>query len=317
MNKPFVTVNSIYKRFGGEFINHCQTNKDNKIYSPKLNRASFELNGIFFHQKLNSIIYWGNMESQFLFQLSEEKKIKHLEAIFQANPPLIILTKNFFHQDLLNKVNQKLNTQIPIINTNLSSVEITTTIAPWLAKKLATWTTIHGVLVSVFGEGILIKGSAGIGKTELAVELVHKNHMFVGDDAIDVSVVGNTLIGKANELVYGFIEVRGLGILDIKRMYGMQSLLNSCTINLIIELKSDQEVINEKIEIERLGSNLSTTKLLGINIPHYIIPVSYGRKISEVIESAVIDFKLKQYEKYIACDAFNARINSAITKKDE
>lgn len=130
MAKPFITVDGIHKRFGGDFVNRTPGNGSNRIDNPKLNRAGFELCGVFFDQKLWSVVYWGSLESQFLDTISDSEKTKRLKRIFQAEPPLIILTKNFQHLPLLLRINRELGSNVPIIHSALSSVEITTTIAP-------------------------------------------------------------------------------------------------------------------------------------------------------------------------------------------
>jgi HPr kinase/phosphorylase len=150
---------------------------------------------------------------------------------------------------------------------------------------------VHGTLVNVYGLGVLIQGASGVGKSEIALELVRKGHYFVADDAVDVANVGYRLLGKANAIANKFIEVRGLGILNIPRMLGIEKVQESSNVDMIIELVLDED---KKISFERLGGKTKYKAIDNIKIPYYKLPISPGRKMADLIESAAIDLKLKQ-----------------------
>jgi HPr kinase/phosphorylase len=157
---------------------------------------------------------------------------------------------------------------------------------------MAEYRTIHGTLINVYGVGVLLQGESGVGKSEIALELVRKGHLFVADDAVDVANLADRLLGKPNAIANKFIEVRGLGILNIPRMLGIEKTQDTSNIDVIIELVVDDKKV---LQFERLGAELKSKQLEKVLIPHYKLPITPGRKMSDLIETAVIDLKLKQH----------------------
>jgi HPr kinase/phosphorylase len=157
---------------------------------------------------------------------------------------------------------------------------------------MAVFKTVHGTLISVYGVGVLLQGESGVGKSEVALELVRKGHLFIADDAVDVVNLADRLLGKPNAIANKFIEVRGLGILNIPHMLGIEKTQDFSNIDVIVELIVDDKKI---LQFERVGSTLKTKELEKVKIPYYRLPVTPGRKMSDLIETAVIDLKLKQH----------------------
>jgi HPr kinase/phosphorylase len=157
---------------------------------------------------------------------------------------------------------------------------------------MAEYTTIHGTLVSVYGVGVLLQGESGVGKSEVALELVRKGHLFIADDAVDVTNLADRLYGRPNAIANKFIEVRGLGILNIPRMLGIEKTQDSSVIDVVIELVLDDK---KTMQFERLGDHLNVKVLEKVQVPYYKLPITPGRKMSDLIETAVIDLKLKQH----------------------
>jgi HPr kinase/phosphorylase len=164
-------------------------------------------------------------------------------------------------------------------------------VAAWINEQMAEYKMIHGTLVSVYGMGVLLQGESGVGKSELALELVRKGHIFVADDAVDVTNLADRLYGKPNAVANKFIEVRGLGILNIPKMLGIEKTQDSTNIDLIIEIINDA---NRQIEFDRLGNKQQYKMIENVKVPYYRLPVTPGRKMSDLVETAVIDLKLKQ-----------------------
>ncbi|MDE7433999.1 MAG: hypothetical protein K2M43_02640 [Mycoplasmoidaceae bacterium] len=158
--------------------------------------------------------------------------------------------------------------------------------------QLANYTLIHGTLINVYGIGVLIQGESGVGKSEVAMELVKKGHLFVADDAVDVTSIGGKLHAKPNDISSSFIEVRGIGILNVPKMFGVEKVERSSDIDLVIELKKVEGTISRQ-GFDRVGNQIKYKKLVGEKVPYYSLPVTPGRKMSELVEAAVIDFKLK------------------------
>ena len=178
----------------------------------------------------------------------------------------------------------------------------------YLLRKQQKPVRVHGTLLSIFGEGVLVIGKSGIGKSELALDLVNRKHLFIGDDAIDIISLAGVPIGKAPRSSREFIEVRGVGIINIKGMFGIQTLLNSNSIDLVVELIKLDDV---KSSIERLGKSYSSKELAGVDVPLIQIPLSSGRSISSVVEAAVIAFKQRKLDGYIAIDDLTERLKNS------
>lgn len=262
----------------------------NRIMIPSLNRTGIELaSKHFVFREIISAVLWSGNESKFLFQLSKKARRDAMENVFHRNPPVIIITEAFQHKDLLLSVCKKYKTTI--LYSSLPSSQLYVTVAAWIIEKMAQYTTYHGTLINVFGIGVLLKGESGVGKSEIALEMVRKGHIFIADDAVDVAKIADHLIGRPNAIANNFIEVRGLGILNIPKMLGIEKIQSSSNIDIVIELVLDDK---KQIEFERLGSK---TKLIELNkamVPYYCLPITPGRKMADLIETAVIDMKLKQ-----------------------
>jgi len=193
----------------------------------------------------------------------------------------------------------------PIIYTSFKEREITAVLENYLLRKQSIPKRIHASMLSICGEGVIILGKSGIGKSELALALINRSHLFVGDDAIDVVAFAGKLIGRAPKVSRDFIEVRGIGIINLRDMFGIQCILKEHPINLAIEIVVLGDVSST---VDRLGKEYSQKNINGVNIPLIQIPVSPGREITSVVEAAVISFKQRKYNKYIAINDFNKRI---------
>ncbi|AFQ04391.1 HPr kinase/phosphorylase [Mycoplasmoides genitalium M2288] len=266
-----------------------KNNIDNVITIPGLKRSVFELLGLFC-KPIGSVAILGKREFIFLNQKPVEQQKKIIANLLKLKPPAVILTKSFVDCGVLLAVNQTY--QVPILKTNLFSTELSFTVETYINEQFATVQKLHGVLLEIFGVGVFLEGKSGIGKSESALDLINKNHLLIGDDAIEIYRLGNRLFGRAQALAKGFMEIRGLGIINIERAYGLQITKEQTEIQLAISLLSLEEKNNASFE--RLGSDLKLKNLLGVKISYYQIPISSGRKTSKIIESAVIDFKLKK-----------------------
>lgn len=192
--------------------------------------------------------------------------------------------------------------------TPLLKRETSASIDAYLLRKIQTAHRVHGTLLSVFGEGVLLTGKSGIGKSELALELVNRKHLFIGDDAIDVISFAGQPIGKAPRVSRDFLEVRGIGIVNLKGMFGIQSTMKEHNVSLILELVRLDDVSSS---VERLGKDYQFTSIAGTEIPTLQVPVSVGRSLAPIIEAAVISFKQRTQEDYIAVDDLNKRLQES------
>lgn len=311
-----IKVLSIYKRFKGNFLNQNEKNVQREIFLPSFTRLGMELNGIFLNEKILCIVCWGKQESTFLNKFKEEKQIEMLTKILEKNPAMFLLSKNFQHTDLLVKLNKEINDDnSAIIQVDYSTVEIYSLIGPWISKALLKWETIHGTVLNIWGQGVLIIGEPGVGKSEAASELIRMNHLFLGDDAIDITRLGTVILARPNPFSEGFIHIRGLGILNIKEMYGGMKMIKETSISVVIELRHANSSFQSNDAFENIGESTKFYNLLNVQLPLYTLPVTYGRNVSELIELAVIDMKLKK-QGYNSAQAMTDNYKKIIDQKE-
>ncbi len=274
---------SLVRNFQFLKIEHAGEKRD--ITSNRMTRLGLELSGFFPRKKSSSAILFGNEEFLYLQTFSEEEKLKRLENIFKLTPPVIILSRSFPPNCLL-PLAKKYNTTV--LSSDAASSEINTLINLHLLRKLSPTTLIHGNLIEVFGVGVLLIGDSGIGKSEITLELIRKGHIFICDDAVEYYRMFDKIFGRTTEATKNLMEIRGIGIVDISKMYGIQQIKTETSIDVIIELSIPDKSIN----FERLGKEPSYKDLGGIKIPYYKLPISPGRNVSYVIEMIINKQKL-------------------------
>lgn len=241
----------------------------------------------------NRIVVWGRNDVKVLSKLNDERKAKLLNS-FNKNT-IIIASKSFdFEIEETIKEHEHI-----MLKSKHEKYQIISMLNTYIAHKVAPRERVHGSLVNIFGEGVLIIGKSGIGKSELVINLINEKHMFVADDAVDIFRYGDRLIGRSAEITRNLIEIRGIGLLNARKTFGIKSILKNTKINLIIELVDLQDV---KTSIERVGRDFDTMEILGEDIKKIQIPVSSGRNLVSIIESAVTVYKHKKYENYSAVE---------------
>lgn len=193
---------------------------------------------------------------------------------------------------------------IPVFYSEYSKRELILTLDTYILKKTQKPERLHATMLSIFGMGVLIMGKSGIGKSEVALELINRGHLFVGDDAIDIISVAGIPIGKTPKISRDFIEVRGVGIVNVKSMFGIKSTIKEHQVDLVIELVHLDDV---KISIERLGIEYQKQNIAYVDIPKIQVPISSGRAVAPVIESATITLKQRKSNNYIAADDLSDR----------
>ncbi|MDO5732851.1 MAG: HPr(Ser) kinase/phosphatase [Eubacteriales bacterium] len=299
---PKVTLQSIIEEFKLEEVTQYGSASDILITVADITRPGLQLAGYYDHFGPDRIQLIGNMEMAFLEKLSPEQRYTCLDALFSKGIPCIILTRDHRAFDEMIEVSKTYQTCI------LRTAEPTSTFMSSLIKhlnvELAPTTTLHGVLVEIYGEGILILGESGVGKSETAMEIVKRGHRLIADDLVEVRRVSDTtLLGRAPELIRHLIEIRGIGIVDVKELYGVSSVKIQDSINFVINLENWDE---NKI-YERLGVVEETTEILGIPVPSITIPVRPGRNLAIIAEVAAINFRQKQMG-YNAAQALTDRL---------
>lgn len=289
------TVKDIIKKFDLKVLYQNKNIPLNKRFVTTLgvNRGGLELSG--FKSKRISlsrrVMLLSSKESEYLSTINPDTYESHFINILEEHIPAIFVTTNFKYTRKLCDIAKKLNSKVPIIQFFANTSEFNSTVNLYITECLAPSTRVHGTLVNIFGYGVLLTGASGIGKSETTLDLIRNGHLFIGDDSIDVLKINNKIIGKTNEIVKNLIEIRGIGILDVTKMYGYHVILPESQINLIIKLISANTSSWSKMD--RLGNNLKFQEYFNVKIPTIKIPVTSGRNLADLIESAVISLKLR------------------------
>ncbi|MDR0820568.1 MAG: HPr(Ser) kinase/phosphatase [Endomicrobium sp.] len=287
-----IDINTFLKEKSGDFKLELllgNVGLGRKITVPNINRPGLALTGFFEHFPYERMQIIGTSEYAYLKHLDYDVQVKMLNKIFShKNAVCCILTKGLEPTDAMIKVFTDLD--IPLLRTELSFSSFISDLIYYLDGKLAPSIKIHGVMTSVYGLGILIVGKSAIGKSECALELVKRGHKLVADDIINIrKCSGQTLVGSSMEIVKNLIEVRGIGIINIKDIFGIGNVLDESFIELVIRL----EEWDTLKKYERLGINEYYTEFLSVKIPEITIMVCPGRNIAGIVETASLNQKLK------------------------
>ena len=279
-----------------------------KIVTSEINRPALQLTGYFDHFYSERVQIIGYVEYTYLENQPREKKIPIYEKFLSYHMPCIIYTTMTEPDaDMLRLAKEY---EVPIFTTKQTTSDFMAEIIRWLNVELAPCISIHGVLVDVYGEGILIMGESGIGKSEAALELIKRGHRLVSDDVVELRKVSDvTLIGSAPEITRHFIELRGIGIIDVKTLFGVESVKNTQSIDLVIKL---EEWDRDK-EYDRLGLEEEYTELLGIKVVCHSLPIRPGRNLAVILESAAVNHRQKKMGYNAAQELYN-RVQNSIMK---
>ena len=282
-----------------------------KIVTNELNRPGLQIAGFFDYFYNNRIQVMGRVEFSYLEKMSGEERSASLERLFEKKIPCVIITRNLDVPSEMLEVAEKYNT--PVLRTDVTTSRFISALIAFLNVELAPRQTMHGVLVEVYGEGILLLGDSGVGKSEAAIELVKRGHRLVADDAVEIKRVSDiSLLGSAPDVIRHFVELRGIGIVDVKMIFGIGAVKNVEKIDFIINL----ELWQDKKQYDRLGLTTEYTEILGINIPSITVPVKPGRNLAVVIEVAAMNNRQKKMG-YNAAEALNNRVMSGMARQDD
>ena len=258
------------------------------IDSPRIQKLGLALAGFAHYIHAGRVQIVGQSEISYLSQLEPAKRIKAIENLDLDKICCILITKNLEPPEELLFIAEEKN--LPILRTELISSAAITTVANLLSDILAPQAIIHGVLLGMFGIGVLIVGESGIGKSECALDLIARGHHLVADDSVLVKKIGENLEGLSPELTHELLEIRGLGIINIRELFGVTAIGKREPIELIIEFKR----WNELLSIERLGLERQEEEILGLKLNKFVFPVSAGRNLSTLVETAVRVYLLRE-----------------------
>lgn len=281
-----VTVKELIDKMDLVLLTRSVDTSKVEITLPDINRPALQLTGFYEYFEHSRVQIVGAVEQAYIDGLDLETRRKTIEILMAHKIPTIIFARNMQPDACFIEFGEKYG--IPILVSSKSTSDLFAETSRWLKVKLAPSITIHGVLVDVYGEGVLITGESGIGKSEAALELIKRGHRLVSDDVVEIHKVSDeTLVGSAPSITKHLIELRGIGIIDVKTLFGVESVKDTQTINMVIHLEDWKK---EK-EYDRLGLEEKTTEYLGNKVVCHDIPIRPGRNLAVIVECAAVNHR--------------------------
>lgn len=282
-----------------------------KITKSDINRPALQLAGYYEHFDSNRVEVVGRVEYSYMQKFSSEERRANYEKLMQFEIPCVIFCRDIHPSpEFMDAANKN---GVPVLGTGRATSDFTAELIYTLGEQLAPCITIHGVLVDVYGEGILITGESGIGKSEAALELIRRGHRLVTDDVVEIRRInGHTLIGTSPDITRHFIELRGIGIIDVKTLYGVECVKEKQQIDLVIKL----EDWKKDADYDRLGLEDEYTEYLGNKVVCHSLPIRPGRNLAVICETAAVNHRQKKMG-YNAAQELYRRVQQNMTKQAE
>ncbi|MEE3419474.1 MAG: HPr(Ser) kinase/phosphatase [Lachnospiraceae bacterium] len=281
-----------------------------EITTPDINRPALQLTGYYDHFVKERVQIIGYVEYSYIMQMEENERNQRYEKFVSSGIPCIIFTTLTEPSEEMLNIARKYG--VPTLVTERTTSGFMAEVIRWLGVELAPSISVHGVLVDVYGEGVLIMGESGIGKSEAALELVRRGHRLVSDDVVVIRKVSDiTLVGSAPDLTRHFIELRGIGIIDVKTLYGVEHVKDSQQIDLVIKL----EDWNRDKEYDRLGLEEEYTEFLGNKVVCHSLPIRPGRNLAVIVETAAVNHRQKKMG-YNAAQELYRRVQENMTNRE-
>lgn len=256
---------------------------------PNINRPALQLAGFFDHFDSHRVQIIGNVETAYVATLSREQKIYVFDKMFSFNIPCLVYCRNHMPDEDVLELARKYS--VPLLASRCNTSDVFARMLRYLQETLAPTLTIHGVLMDIFGEGVLITGESGIGKSEAALELIKRGHRLVADDAVELrKITAQRISGTSPDNIRHFLELRGIGIINARRIFGMGAIKSSVDVDLIVNL----ELWDDNKVYDRMGMEDHYTDILGVQVPSITIPVKPGRNIAVILEVAAMNYREKK-----------------------
>ncbi len=263
--------------------------KDIPVYSADVNRPGLLLTGYNKFFDATRIQVCGMVEMSYLKEVPENERRAHIHTLFAVKPPAVIISRNLPVFDEMVEFAKEY--QVPLLHSPENTTHLITAMNSTMTVELAPRITRHGVMVEVFGEGILIMGESGVGKSEAAIELVKRGHRLIADDAVELRKVSNrSIVANAPENIRHFVELRGVGIVNIARIFGDGAVKPSEKVDMVVQL----EVWDGQKSYSKTGLENDTIDLMGVKLPLSVIPIRPGRNLSIILETAAISNRQKK-----------------------
>ncbi|MCD7844018.1 MAG: HPr(Ser) kinase/phosphatase [Clostridiales bacterium] len=308
-NTQSISLKTLVKEFNLEILHKGVGYETQQVVQTSINRPGLSLMGFYDYFDSNRLQLMGKMENTYLKMIGREERLKCFRDLMSHPIPAVILARNLApYPECLQAAEEYGRTVLRSAQeTGELMSDLTTSLRSYLSPRI----TRHGVLVEVYGEGILLMGESGVGKSETAIELIKRGHRLIADDAVEIQRVNpNKLMGSAPELIRYYVEMRGIGVIDVRQLFGMSAIKDSQYIDMIINL----EQWREGMIYDRLGLDDFWTNILDVEIPTLTIPVKPGRNLAVIIEVAAMNNRHKKMG-YNAAQEFTDRINAHFSEQ--
>lgn len=303
MQQYSVKLKSLAELMDLELVYAAANYNEILISTPNINRPGLQLTGFYDFFDETRIQLIGKIETTYLMRLSDEERRASIERLLSHKLPAIIVCHDMEPLPELMEMAKKY--EVNILKTPISTSYFIAQLMSELSKQLAPRITRHGVLVEVYGEGLLLIGESGVGKSETAIELVKRGHRLIADDAVEIKRISdNALVGAAPEVIRYYVELRGIGVVDVRRLFGVGAVKPSERVDLVINM----EPWKEGFMYDRLGLDNQYVSILGVNVPALTVPVKPGRNLAVIIEVAAMNNRQKRMG-YNAAAEFTEQIN--------
>ena len=306
-----VTVEEIIKQLNMEIIYAPENISSLVVTENDCNRPGLQLMGFYEYFNPERIQIIGKMEFAYLSTIDEQTRRERLEKLFSQRLPALIITRELpYFAEMLELSKQY---EMPLLRSKESTSNFMSGLIAFLNLNLAPRITRHGVLIEIYGEGVFITGESGVGKSETAIELVKRGHRLVADDAVEIRKVSNiSLVGSSPDNIRHFLELRGIGIINARRLFGMGAVKLTEKIDLIVEM----ELWNPEKIYDRMGVDNQYTSILGVKVPSLTIPVKPGRNLAVILEVAAMNNRQKKMG-YNAAKELYTRVQNSLAKRRE
>ena len=308
--KSIVTIEKLAEKwhlkplYGLEYL-------DREITTSEISRPGLELAGYFNFYPSERIQLLGRTELSFAEQLSSRTRLKTMRRLCTPETPCFVISRKLLPPEELVQAAEE--AKIPILQASSRTTHVSSSVTNYLESRLAPRMSMHGVLVDVYGIGMLITGESGVGKSETALELVQKGHRLVADDRVELYQHDElTLVGEAPEILNNLIEIRGIGIVDVMTLFGAGAILDTKQVDLLVHLEN----WTPDKQYDRLGRAVETAEVMGVSIPKMRIPVKTGRNVSIILEVAAMNFRAKKMG-FDATKTFTERLEQLIAENSE
>ncbi len=306
-----VSVKKIVEKMKLKVLNPEVDIKTRKVTTAEVNRPALQLTGYFDYFDNSRIEIIGMVEYTYMQKLNEDQKLDVYQKFFSHNIPCVIFSRDLQPDENLLRIATEHET--PLLSTDYGTSAFMAELIYYLGEALAPCISIHGVLVDVYGEGLLIMGESGIGKSEAALELIRRGHRLVSDDVVEIRRINeHTLVGTAPDITRYFIELRGVGIIDVKTLFGVECVKEKQNIDLVIKL----EDWKKENEYDRLGLEEEYTEFLGNKVVCHSLPIRPGRNLAVICESAAVNHRQKKMG-YNAAQELYRRVQANLQKSSD